>query len=79
MQRGCYLIEAEPGKWYCVVATQEHDYDFEHATTNGPEPTEEQAFKNHAGCNPGGSTTINHASITDYERKLLARYPPPKR
>lgn len=80
VQRGCVVIEAEPGKWYCITASREHDYDFVSATTTGPECDAEAAFLSHEGANPGGSETVNHDQMTPYYRELLARFPAePKR
>ena len=56
MQRGCVVIELNPSEWYCVVATEEHDYDFKNATVYGPCKTEDAAVEamSDREPNPGG-------------------------
>lgn len=74
MQRGCEVIELEPGKWFCVVACAEHDYDFQSATVYGPAQTADDAWNMMSDweANPGGCIQTRAADVTDRDRRLIA-------
>lgn len=72
--RGCLAIEREPGKWFCVVAREEYDYDFRHGhDVFGPKPTAEAALEEmHSHeSNPGGHSTIPLNEVTDHHHQLV--------
>lgn len=46
LQRGCLLVERNPGQWFCVIASREYDYDFSgHYTIYGPKATADGALQ----------------------------------
>lgn len=74
VSRGCMLIEAKPGEWFCVVAQNEYDFDFTRGhNVYGPMATENDAYQAMSDneSNPGSSETIAHGAVTDTERKLI--------
>lgn len=77
MQRGCAVIERTPGRWYCVVATEEYDYDFRQATKYGPAKTSDAAVEmmDRHECNPGGYTLTGYDQITEHDKALCDRLP----
>lgn len=77
MSRGCAVIERTPGRWYCVVAQQEYDYDFRQATKYGPAKTSDAAVEimDQHECNPGGFTVTTYTEITEQDRALVDRLP----
>ena len=45
LSRGCIVVEREQGKWYCVVATDEYDYEFERGhLVYGPRSTADSVY-----------------------------------
>lgn len=70
--RGCVTVERFPGQWWCVVADREGDYDFNHYTVYGPEPTAEKAtalmFRYES--NPGGGMSVPFKDMTT-EHELM--------
>lgn len=77
MQRGCLVVERKAGEWYCAVADEEYDYDFEPKTYKvyGPAASEDAAFELMADqeCNPGGFNTLPLGSTKPEEvEKLLS-------
>ncbi len=77
VSRGCYVIEAEPNKWWCVVAHREYDYDFESGDKFGPAKTADEAFEDMRShtSNPGSSNLFPFSEMDDSLRDLLARIP----
>ena len=75
ISRGEVTVELEPGNWYCVVATEEYDFDFRDCTSYGPYPTADKASEvMHAHeANPGGGYEMAHAELDDYHRDLVKR------
>lgn len=73
MSRGCEVIELKPDEWYCVVARDEHDYDFEDSTVYGPANDSDAALEMmwNRESNPGSHHRIPHENVTDRERALL--------
>lgn len=77
VSRGCYVIEAEPNKWWCVVANDEYDYDFNSGEKFGPARTADEAYQKmrDSTSNPGGHSIFPFPVVTDCLRDLLARIP----
>jgi hypothetical protein len=73
MSRGCMVVEAEPGQWWCVVAYREYDYDFRSGEKFGPASTAEAAFRMMRASNPGSSETIPFSQVDDFHRGVLSR------
>ncbi len=75
MSRGCLLVEYAVGEWYCIVAIDEHDYEFSSFEVFGPGETEDEAFdKMHRECcNPGSSTTVTKENITEWEKEVIEK------
>jgi len=75
ISRGCLLVEYEIGEWYCIVAIEEHDYDFKTFDIFGPTETEDKAFEKMSRqcCNPGCSTTITKENISDWEKGVIEK------
>ena len=57
MSRGCITVEWDNGRWYCITAHDEYDYEFESFTVTGSFSNEEKAIDGQDGCNPGSWTT----------------------
>ena len=67
MSRGCMLVERHPGKWFCLVASDEYDYDFQgNYSVYGPKPTADDAFDemHRHEPNPGHSNEVPHNRLT---------------
>lgn len=64
VSRGCLLVERKPGEWFCIVARDEYDYDFESYDVFGPARTEDAAWDAMNGPNPGGSERMKHDRVT---------------
>ena len=77
MQRGCEIVEREAGQWFCVVALQEHDYDFRKFAVYGPATTEDEAYKmmSDRESNPGSSNTFSHEEMTPEQRRRIDDLP----
>jgi hypothetical protein len=60
--RGCIIVEVEDGKWYCIVARDEYDYDFNKFNVYGARYTENGAYNKMKDyeANPGGSRTMSY-------------------
>lgn len=74
MSRGCVLVERQPNKWYCMVAQDEYDYEFNgNYSVYGPESNKNKAYDEmqKRECNPGCSTTYTHDRIPDWVVKLV--------
>ena len=71
--RGCDTVELKPDQWYCIVANDEHDYDFESCTVYGPYRSEDMALRmmQMKESNPGDFTTYRHDQVTDAQRKRI--------
>jgi hypothetical protein len=67
------VIEYKPGEWYCIVARDEHDYEFKDYDMFGPKPTADTALDEMQGqvCNPGSFNEVSHDDVYDYERQLV--------
>lgn len=66
LQRGCLVVERNPGQWFCAVASQEYDYDFAgHYLVYGPKPTAEAAFVEMQDyeANPGSFNEIPYDKL----------------
>jgi len=73
LSRGCVAIERQPGQWYCIVAHDEYDYDFNSYNIYGPCLTADAALEkmHRQEANPGSHDVVSHASLTDYYTKLV--------
>ena len=73
MSRGCLVVEREIDEWYCVVARDEYDYDFENYSVYGPAKTEDAALDlmSASECNPGSFNTITHNELTPAVAKMI--------
>ena len=86
LSRGCIVVEREQGKWYCVVATDEYDYEFERGhLVYGPRSTADSVYdemRKHE-CNPGGHSEVSHDKLTPRLIELvdtgIKPYEPPSR
>lgn len=58
LSRGCKVVKWTDGYYYCIVATDEHDYDYRDFTIYGPTNGVEAALNKIEGANPGGFTTV---------------------
>lgn len=60
VSRGCLAVRWTDKKWYCIVAQEEHDYEFDDFLIYGPADTEDKAVALMDECepNPGGLETI---------------------
>ncbi len=60
MQRGCTIVQWTRKEYYCIVAQEEYDYDYENFRIYGPAETEEKAFERMSKyeSNPGGYSVV---------------------
>ena len=72
--RGCDVVELKQNEWYCIVANDEHDYDFESYTVYGPKSTLDAAVDRMSASesNPGGYSTVRGDRVSDAHRKMIA-------
>ena len=72
-QRGCDTVELKPDEWYCIVANDEHDYDFRSFTVYGPYHSENMSLRMMAmrESNPGSVDTYTVDQVTDEQRKRI--------
>jgi len=73
MSRGCLLVEYADGEWYCIIARDEYDYEFNSFDISGPAKTEEDAFNTHEGSNPGQSDTVLKENIGEWEKGVIEK------
>lgn len=74
VSRGCVVVETQPDQWYCLVAIDEYDYDFNGSVeVFGPATTANAAYdKMQRQCaNPGGHNTYAHGSVPDHFLQLI--------
>jgi len=74
VSRGCVIVERQPNEWYCMVAQNEYDYEFNgNYSVYGPADTEDEAFDEMHGheSNPGSSTTYTHDRIPKWVVELV--------
>ena len=73
LQRGCVVVERNPGQWYCAVAMEEYDDEFEDYVVYGPKPTSDAAFEamHERESNPGGFNVISHDKVTPEMAKFI--------
>ena len=71
--RGCDVVELTPNVWYCIVANDEDDYDFESCTVYGPCISDDAALglMGLKESNPGSCTTYRVDRVTDAQRKRI--------
>ncbi len=81
MARGCMMVEREPGKWFCVIACYENDWDFREYNIYGPASSEDEAADMMSACesNPGGWNVITHDGLDERTKALVDSKPPVKR
>jgi hypothetical protein len=68
------VVERNPGEWFCIVASDEYDYDFDgDYTVYGPKNTYNEALEemHQHESNPGGCSIIPHDRITPYLISLI--------
>ena len=74
VSRGCFAIERDPGKWYCVVACDEYDYDFHGSyTIYGPKSTADAAVEamHKRAANPGSGSSVPFDKLTPHYIHLV--------
>jgi hypothetical protein len=73
--RGCDVVELDANKWFCIVANEEHDYDFESFTVYGPARDSDAAFDmmSDRESNPGGLCTFKRSDVTDQHREMIRK------
>jgi hypothetical protein len=73
MSRGCLLVEYAVGEWYCIIARDEHDYEYKTFDIFGPCNTEDEAFEKMSNqcCNPGSSSTATFGNVSDWAKEVI--------
>jgi len=73
MARGCLLVEYAEGEWYCIIARNEQDYDYETFDIFGATVTEDEAWEKMSRqcCNPGGSSTDTLGNVSDWAKGVI--------
>ena len=68
-------MELEPNTWYCIVACNEYDYDFNSFNVYGPCTSADGAFNkmNNSESNPGQSCELPFKSLSKKEIKQMKK------